>query len=381
MLFTRWLLPVLLCGACGRWGFSGNPVDGNGNGDGGNVDAPPAGLVDLTAATPLLVTPSPLSNDCGRYLMSFPDYGLAGEYWHPTVVMVGTTVYFAIPCKYGDMGAWSLGLANYTPTGGGAQTAQWIDGDAGTVGVNEFVKPSDPAPGGLPIVGLGNLALATNGTSLFGLGATNYNNGQSTVPVLISAPEQLTSMAYDVTRLDAFDLATNDNTWHGATAFERSILYRDGAFNIFTMHSDAPNNTNAFVAVHQTMTGADVEFASSPLLTGSMFPVVAGDANHVFLVTIEVASGYYVLREASTIAGLAAATPQPLDLARFQGGVGAWNHDLFADTPRGEPRIFGAVVANGSLLMFSLAGDTDYVASTAPYTAPRAIGVLSQPVD
>ncbi len=340
-------------------------------------------LVDVTAATPLLVTPSPLGNDCGKFLIAFSnDYEIDGAFWHPTVVDVGGTLYFAIPCKYSDMFPWSLGLATYTPTPTGTQTATWLDGIPGMAGVNEFITPDDLTTTSIPIGGLGNLAIAWNGSSVFGLGAYEYNyvGPKATSPVAFATPTQLAATAYDVNRIGAFDLATNDSTWSGATSFERSILYRDGVYNIFTMHHDAPAETTMYVAVHQSMTGADVEFATAPLLTNAGYPIVAGDANHIFLITIDQTSENYVIREAATIPALATATPQPLDLLRFQGPAGAWNHDLFGWTPRGEPRIFGAVVENGSLLIFYLAGDTDYMVGTAPYGAPRAIGILSQPV-
>jgi hypothetical protein len=369
---------MTLVAGCGRLGF-----DASAKGDGpaagpGVVD--PSELVDLTAAAPLLTAPLQTTSDCGKYLVALRGFGLGGQMWHPTVVGIGDSAYLVVPCKYGDPGDWSLGLARYDA---GASVAVWIDGNAAAPGVNEMITPNDPAVTSQRIGSLGNLALASDGTQLFGLGATFYTGAPTTMPVHIASgkPEDLRADAYDPAHIGSFDLAAGDGTWRGGTALEHAPVFRDGAFQVFTMHTDAPSSMMSYIAVHTALPTLDgATFATAPLLTGYSHPIVATSADRVYLFAIDDFNLRYVLFQAPSIAELASAPPQPLDLARFRGlTANAWNAGLFAFVGD-EPRVVGAWVHGQDLFVFYLAGSGEFTPAAAPYNSARSIGLLRMPV-
>src|SRR5262249_47206568 len=158
-----------------------------------------------------------------------------------------------------------------------------------------------------------------------------YSTGTfQAMPVHLAAPEELAPTRYDPTRRALFDLAANDGSWQGGTALNRAILFRDGAYQLFTVHYDAPANTKSFLAVHHTVDGTDVQFAAAPLREQLSYPVIASAGARIYLVAVDESAGRYVLFQTDSIEALSDAPALALDLAHFQGAPGSWNYDKFA---------------------------------------------------
>jgi hypothetical protein len=364
-----------LTGACGRLGYDTVTPPAPG------VVIDPGQLIELTPDAPLLTAPLSTSDDCGRFLVGIQHLQLQGEVWHPSAVTIGSRVYFTMPCKYGDPGGWDLGLARVDLGGSNYSGAGvWIDGKPATNGVNEFVNHNDVDSLGQSFQSVGFLALGSDGQSLLGVGSNYTTNAFTMMPVHLNVPEDLGPSSYDSSRRGLFDLNANDATWQGATAFDRAILFLNGAYQLFTVHYDAPAMTKNFLAVHRTVNGTDVEFAAAPLREQLAYPVVTTDGAHIYLVAVDENAGQYVLVVADTIDALGTAPALTLNLARFQGAPGSWNYEKYAFTPSGEPQVIGATVWMGELLLFYWAGTGEYTAGTAPYASPRSLGVIAAPL-
>jgi hypothetical protein len=363
---------LLLVAGCGRLDFCSAP--GTSPGDAqldGTFD--PSELVDLTAAAPIISAPLSTSGQCGQYLIGLSIRQVDGQIWRPSLLDLGATAELVMPCKYANSGnpGWAVGLA-YLDESTVPPTATWYDANGP---MNEMVNAHALASDGLLLQSFGVLGMASDGARLFGFaGSIHDGTTWHILPVQVDQMEHLLATDLAIGMPDVFQQNLGDGTWRAASTWQQTILYRDGAFQLFSEQYDYPNSPSTYyIAVNQSTNGTDVTFPPAPLLTAYSHPVVTQLPDRVFLFAIDEVASRWVMFDAPSIAELSTATPVPLDLGRFHGT--GWNQDNFVYVGV-EPLLIGARAHDGVIDLYYWAGAGEYTAATAPYMAARAIGVL-----
>ncbi len=345
---------------------------------GGPLDRVHDGLVRVTASAPMLRTPAPTSGDCGQFLMA-----LMGEsdddLWAPRPFAHSDgSVYFTVPCKYGDSGGWSLGLARFTPP---SIVGEWLDGNTSTAGVNEFITRFDVARDAMAMGSMGGLPLASSGATLFGVGM-HYRGGAFVgTPVLFTGdPISLDVLDFDTARTGEFTYADNDSSPYGSTGVARTVTAAEGLFIVYTRTYNAPTNDASYIVTSST------DGAAAPTRLGvlSGFTIVFmaayddGDPlGRYHFVGRRVSTGAWEYwRSTSPIAAMPSQSVA-LDLGRFLPPRADWDYTFFEYYAVSfEPKLIGITIHDGVLDLYYMAGSFDYGPGTSPYLQPRGIGIL-----
>lgn len=372
----RSALLLLLSGACGRIGFDARS-DAGGGGDGAAL-----GLVKLSANAPLFDTPAPTSADCGKFSMFYiSDDTRENDDLMPFAFADpdGTTLWFAMSCKYVDNG-WSEAIGRWSPPDG---TFTMLDGKTAVAGINGFVEQSDTLPDGETGQSLRQLRFAFGADGrVYGLGSRyHFATGVFDVaPVVTAAPTTLAPGDYQMSNKGVLNPPMT--SWSASVGFGREILFTNGQFFVYSVHWDRTSMTSrgqplTSIAVTTTPDMLTPTFPAAPLVTGWTDPMVAIHGNELVMVARDETTNAYALVHGTSPTDFDFAGSRPLGLASQVGGSGAWDelrYTFHADS--GDPRVTTVRVVGDNLYVFYVAGVPEDPGAAGQPLGRRGLGVF-----